>query len=197
MNTQNSTEPVHKINGKHGHAIALLVEDKLTDEQIAEQVGVTRDGLAKWKTWPEFQAAYQVALAEFYIRVKNRRFAIKERRVALLNDLAERLMQVIEERAADARFTDEPGMATGTMLRTEKVIRRGRDSEIEYEFKVDTATLSELRAILKQVQEELGQQAKTAIDVTSAGEPISHEYDGVSTLELLTAYREILELKRG
>ena len=40
-------------------ALQLLVEDRLTDEAIARQVGVCRRTLAYWKVHPDFVAAAQ------------------------------------------------------------------------------------------------------------------------------------------
>jgi hypothetical protein len=51
-------------------AAQLLWEDELTDQQIAEQLGVHRATLARWKHRPDFQAerlahveAYEVQIA--------------------------------------------------------------------------------------------------------------------------------------
>ena len=40
-------------------AVRLLVEDRLTDEAIARQVGVCRRTLGYWKAHPDFVAAAQ------------------------------------------------------------------------------------------------------------------------------------------
>ncbi len=40
-------------------AAELLVTDDLTDEQIAQQVGIVRQTLTRWKRHPEVQARLQ------------------------------------------------------------------------------------------------------------------------------------------
>ena len=40
-----------------GRAVALCVQDILTDEQIAGQVGIARRTLARWKKRPDFAVA--------------------------------------------------------------------------------------------------------------------------------------------
>jgi hypothetical protein len=46
-------------------ALQLLVEDRLTDEAIAQQVGVCRRTLGYWKTHPEFAAAAERRLQAY------------------------------------------------------------------------------------------------------------------------------------
>ena len=43
--------------GEVGRAAALCVQDILTDEQIARQLGIVRRTLARWKQRPDFAAA--------------------------------------------------------------------------------------------------------------------------------------------
>jgi hypothetical protein len=46
-------------------ALRLLVEDRMTDEAIARQVGVCRRTLAYWKTHPDFIAAAERMIAAY------------------------------------------------------------------------------------------------------------------------------------
>jgi hypothetical protein len=46
-------------------ALRLLVEDRLTDEAIAREVGVCRRTLGYWKTHPTFVAAAQRMVDEY------------------------------------------------------------------------------------------------------------------------------------
>jgi hypothetical protein len=170
----------HKVTGKHHVAIAMLVEDKHTDEQIAEKIGVTRDALARWKTWPEFDAEYQVALAEFYLRVRGRRFAIKERRVAALNEIAEKYLQVIDERAIE-HAGEAAGGGTGLIVEQIKLAASG-DSVTEYV--ADVAVTRELRATLEQLEKELGQRVEK---VEHSGEVTIDYADSIRRIEQANA----------
>ena len=45
------------LTGKMQRAVELLYYDQLTDEQIAQELGISRRGLTRWKKQPEFQNA--------------------------------------------------------------------------------------------------------------------------------------------
>jgi hypothetical protein len=51
-------------------ALQLLVEDQLTDEAIARQVGVCRRTLGYWKTHPDFGAAAQRLVADYAAQLR-------------------------------------------------------------------------------------------------------------------------------
>src|SRR5215207_9569286 len=50
-------------------AAKLLWEDELTDQQIAEQLGIHRATLARWKYRPDLQALIQVHLEAYRVRI--------------------------------------------------------------------------------------------------------------------------------
>ena len=60
------------------HALRLLVEDRMTDEAIARQVGVCRRTLGYWKTHPDFIAAAERMVAAYAAEL--RRDAIRRLR---------------------------------------------------------------------------------------------------------------------
>jgi AraC-like DNA-binding protein len=49
--------PTKTLTGKMQRAVELLYYDQLTDEQIAQDLGISRRGLTRWKKQPEFQNA--------------------------------------------------------------------------------------------------------------------------------------------
>ena len=51
-------------------ALKLLVEDRLTDEAIARQVGVCRRTLSYWKTHPDFAAAAERMVAAYAAQLR-------------------------------------------------------------------------------------------------------------------------------
>ena len=46
--------PSKALTGKMQRAVELLYYDQLTDEQIAQELGISRRGLTRWKKQPEF-----------------------------------------------------------------------------------------------------------------------------------------------
>lgn len=138
-------------------AAQLLAEDRLTDDEIAEQVGVSRRQLARWKEWPEFAARIDSLVEEWREKVRKRGIADKSRRIAALDDRWKRMQQVIAERAADPDMQDVPGGKTGLLVKQYKSVGRGDDSRTVEEYAVDTGLLREMREAEAQVSKELGQ----------------------------------------
>lgn len=143
-----------KLTGRQESAAVLLAEDHLTDEEIAQKIGITRRTLAKWKVLPVFSARVHEIGADLASRARNRGIARRERRLATLQALHNRLLKVIEERAADPELAKIPGGKTGLIVR--KPIASGGEL-VGFEYAVDTGTLKELRAISEQAAKELGQ----------------------------------------
>ena len=48
------------LQSRHVQAIQLLLKGELKDKEIAQQLGVRPDTLAKWKASPVFQQRYQL-----------------------------------------------------------------------------------------------------------------------------------------
>lgn len=82
------------------------------------------------------------------------------RRLGVLNDLHNKLLQVIDERAKSEDMVAVPGGKTGIVTKTLKGIGKGEDFKMVEEYRVDTASVAEIRDIQKQAAEELGQWIK-------------------------------------
>lgn len=135
-------------------AVMLINEDRLTDEQIAEKVGVVRTTIARWKRHPEFQA--RLAQSEEAVRkaLIARGVADRQNRIDAYNERWHLMREVIRERATDIAYQRAPGGKTGLLVRTFKVLPTGDALD---EFAVDTGLLRELRATEEQAAKELGQ----------------------------------------
>ena len=142
-----------------------MAEDALSDEQIAELMNMSRQGLAKWKTHPDFQARVSEIRVQIRAAVVARGIAERQNRVDALNDRWQRMRQVIEARAESGGTA--PGAKTGLLVKTVKAIGTGKDQYEVEEWTVDTALLRELREHEKQAAQELGQWADrlTVFDV--------------------------------
>jgi hypothetical protein len=102
---------------------------------------------------------------------QRRGIARKDRRLAVLQETRNRLLRVIDERAADPDMAEIPGGKTGLIVR-EPVVSAGEF--IAYKYAVDTGTIRELRAVLEQAAKELGQLVE------------KHEHRVIRSLEDLT-----------
>jgi hypothetical protein len=136
-----------------------VAEDALTDAEISAKADVTRQTLCNWKSHPDFAARVEGHRSAIREAVRSRGIAIKENRVAALEDRWRRLRRVIEQRAASPQFAEVPGGSTGLISRDQKGLGKGEDFEIVDVYRVDTGLLKELREHEKQAAQELGQWA--------------------------------------
>jgi hypothetical protein len=83
--------------------------------------------------------------------------ARRERRLAVLSEVHEKILTLIDARAKDPEMVAIPGGPTGLLVKTNKLSKVGRALQVYEEFKADVGLLRELRAIEKQAARELGQ----------------------------------------
>jgi hypothetical protein len=141
-------------------AAQLVADDRLTDREIAEQCGIDKATLERWKLQPTFRARVQTIVQAYAKRALKHGISRRERRVAVLNDLHNKMLQVIDERAKSEDMAGVPGGKTGIVTRTLKGVGKGDDFQVVEEHRVDTGTIAEIRDVQKQAAEELGQWIK-------------------------------------
>ena len=168
---------VWKWNRIRERAALLVAEGALTNEQIAAQCKMTRQGLDAWKLLPEFRArvAEHVAAAreKLEAEILNVGVANRANRVRAYDDIWNRLRATIDARAEDARnraLDNEfvaPGAVEGLQARTEKMIGGGESAKEIVEWTLDAALLKEMRETAKQAAIEAGQwEEKTMLTIT-------------------------------
>lgn len=157
------------VTGKKARAAVLLAEDELTDEQIADEVGVTRRQLARWKHDPEFNALIGDHVGQLQATALKFSIAKKHKRMEALDRLHRKALDVIDLRAQ--RFTVQadspeeavrkmfgsntpPEAATGLLVRKETITASGMTST---EWTFDASLVKEIRELQKQAATELGQ----------------------------------------
>ena len=154
-------------NAKYEQAAQWVSEDRLTDEQIAEKAGVTRKCLHQWKRRKAFAARVEELTAIWTERALKYGLARRERRVAVLCAMHDKLLTIIDERGQDAAMQAVPGGKTGLVCKTLKGIGKGEDFQVVEVFEPDTAILKELRGLQEQISKELGQHVeRSAVDIT-------------------------------
>ena len=142
--------------GAKERAATLLADGELTDQEIAEEVGVNRWTLWSWKQHPDFAARVEETVQQ--LGAVARRYALghKANRMARLQRRADALDRVIAERAADPAMQNVPGGKTGLLVRTVKVIGAGENAREVAEYRVDTGLLKEMRELEQQAAQEAG-----------------------------------------
>lgn len=182
MASQNCTEAATRtgwdaLAPKQHKALLLLVDDELSDEQIARQCGVTRRTLSNWKLNSDFDGAYHAAIAEYSARARSRKYALMFRRVDALNRKIALLDQVFAERGADPAMAGIPGGKTGLVVRQLKMIGTGHNAEVVEEYAIDTGGLKIWQSLLDTVRDEMGQKTeRVELEVTK----LVREYIGVN-----------------
>jgi|WetSurMetagenome_2_1015567.scaffolds.fasta_scaffold207079_2 hypothetical protein len=97
--------------------------------------------------------------------------SVKENRVAVLQEISDKLRQVIAERAASKEMIGIPGGTTGLLAHDQKGVGYGPASTVIDVYEVDTPLLKELREYQKQAAIEMGQWVEKG-DLTSGGEKL-------------------------
>jgi Helix-turn-helix of insertion element transposase len=138
-------------------AAQLVAEGELTDQVIANELGLERRTLWRWRRNTRFMAKVDAITDRLNSALARRAIAHKVRRIDRLNRDWLKLQSIMEARANDSTLANEPGGSTGLLVRTLKTIGQGKTSRVVEEFNVDAALLRELLSIEQQAAKELGQ----------------------------------------
>jgi transcriptional regulator with XRE-family HTH domain len=174
--SNNSLLPV--LSEQKQRAVRLLVQDKLTDEKIAEACGVTRQTITNWKREPDFIAAMHEVAAEVAQALYDLPITHRRNRVVDLQTIRDKLMQVITERGMSPEMAGIAGGETGLLTRRMTKVGHGKETEYVWEYAVDVGMLKELRATLEQAAKELGQWVER-VDDNPAGAPLVKVYANI------------------
>ena len=77
----------------------LVAEDEMSDEKIAQEIGIHRDTLFEWKKIPEFKARVAEHVAQITHQVMHSGYCRVDKRLALLNRNVNRLEAIIGAKA--------------------------------------------------------------------------------------------------
>lgn len=155
-------------------AAILLAEGRVSDQKIADSVGVSRRSLERWKNEPEFDARVSQIADELCARAKKFAIARVEGRMIVRQEMENKLLTVFAERAQEAAETnsDVPGLRTGLVCKTLKGIGKGEDFQVVEEYEVDTGSIRELRGLHEDAAKDMGQleEAKVRAHINLADE---------------------------
>lgn len=185
-----------KNSSRKERAAILLAEDELTDEAIAEVVGVTKRTITNWKQEPEFAALVGDYHGQIVASVLKLPIAKKHERVKALNDLFLRQQWALDARAQrnahELDNADNPDAATRRFFgnyvpeeaRTGLFVREVSQSASGKEvvnYKYDTAITKDIKDTLKQAAQELGQLDQT----------LNVHHDGEVSVEIAETVRRL------
>jgi hypothetical protein len=161
--TRTSRTKVYKHAKLKEDACQLLAEDRLPDEEIAGKLKISRTTLANWKRDPKFADRVNAITAAHAERALKFGLARRERRLRVLNQMHDKILDVIDERAADPKMQTVPGGKTGIVTRMVKSVGHGDNFQLVDVYEIDVPALKEIRAIQEQVVDELGQRISRRI----------------------------------
>jgi hypothetical protein len=156
---------MRRLGAKRETAAQLVAEDRLTDEKIAESLGVSRKTLHVWKQHPAFSARVTELESIWTNRALKNNLARREYRLAVLADQHGRCLAIRDARASDPSMADVPGGATGMLVRTYKGLGNGENARVVEEYAYDAALDREIRELQAQCAEELGQVQPMQVEV--------------------------------
>lgn len=148
-------------------AAVMLASGEYTRGQVAKEIGVTKASIDNWRMHdPLFVERMKVETRIMAGKFLEEGLALKGKRIQVLTNMYERIMDAIEARGNS--MPRVPGGSTGLVSRTFKSLGSGDNAETVEEHEIDTATVREIRAILRDVAEELG-QVSTKNEITGPG----------------------------
>lgn len=173
MTTEAATE--WKWTSARTRAAQLVAEDKLSDEQIASQVGITRRALAKWKNIPEFEERRKAIVEELRQAINRKGIFDKVKRMESINRDFDATETILEERGADDDMQDVPGGKTGFIVHNIKVVGGGPHAEKVDTYEYDSALERQREALRKEARQETGEDVQKHELTGKDGGPIKGE----------------------
>lgn len=157
----NRTRPLEKP-ATRAKAISLIIEG-LSDAEVAaalsdKRVSVTRQAITQFRH--RHAAEIAPVVEEIVKQTTDYAIASKVKRVAALDDRWQRMVALINARATDTRYSDEPGYETGLMVHQLKAVGKGDDFQLVDLYVTDNGLLAEMRATERAAAEELDQMPR-------------------------------------
>lgn len=147
-------------------AAQLMSNGKVTAKEICQATGLSPEAFNRIKSHEIFQREVDELIYQREKEISRSGFAQKANRILALNDIHERLSQVIQERAqqSDPRspFFNEnyaliPGMSSGLIVTEEKSLGMGSTTTIA---RVDTGIVKSMIEVQNALGTETGQKTK-------------------------------------
>lgn len=145
---ESADKPAFKWNAQREEAAMLCAEGKLNDTEIAQQLGIARYTLYKWRQEKEFADRIQSRINALATLAMAKGLRDREGRLERLEKLVEKMERVIDERGAEMA-AECAGGKSGLLARDMKGVDRV--------YKFDRGLVAEMRDTLKHIAQELGQ----------------------------------------
>jgi len=100
-----------------------VAEDRLSDQAIADTLGVTKRTLENWKKVPEFHALVSEHRAAIHAAIMEHGIGDVMARTARRQRTMEGLLQIVQERAKDPEMQQVPGGLTGLIVGNTRFVK--------------------------------------------------------------------------
>lgn len=144
-------------------AARMVAEDERTDQQIADEIGINKVTLERWKQRPDFAAAVTAQREAFRDRALTEGFADKRARLKALDGLAQDIYRQVAVRGT----ADDP---TAGLYREEVKIASNGET-VSYQV-FDKALLDSLRGLFDDIAKEVGERVTRAEITGKDGGPL-------------------------
>lgn len=135
----------------------------------------------------ELQSKVAEKVVETVAKAETRSITDRSHRIALLQDLADRMLLVASERTTDPIEQAKTGGKSGLLAAQIKVVRTPKGLQAGYEYVLDTGFIRELRAVAQQAAQEAGQWQNNEESKQSAGRIFIGTADGEEEARPLNA----------
>jgi len=155
-------------------AAVMVASGEHLDEEIAATLDINLSTLQGWRANKIFWGRVQETIREFRVAIREHGIAIMENRLNRMNNDWLQIQEIIHARAQDnaARHPTVPGADTGLLVRETRAVGSGANQVVEDYWRLDTASLKELREMEVQAAKEMGQWTEKH-DLTSGGQVIN------------------------
>ena len=160
-------------------AAYYVAEDRMSLKHISSKTGVPT---AKIKRWTALNGEFTERVKQYREQLMAKLLSIgignKNNRVNVLDDIHEKMRDIIRQRQYKYAHRKQPGVNTGLMVRTVKAIGHGSSTKIVRGWDFDKELVHEIRETQVQLAKELGQWSEKT---ENSNVVLVREYAGVST----------------
>jgi hypothetical protein len=157
---------VSELTRRQRAAVELLVLDELSDEAIAQQIGVNPATLYRWKKLPDFEAAMRQARDEIIAALRLEGIANKQNRIDAQVERWNALEAIRRARMADPTLkqfpgSEETGFVTAELKLVKVLTETDEGTEVSYrefwQHGFDTGLWNAYLSVEKMTAQETGQ----------------------------------------
>jgi hypothetical protein len=157
-------------------AAQLLAEDTLTEEEIAQELKISRRTLCRWKQHPEFAAQVRALVAQYGALAERFSIGRVARRLEVLDENWRAMQRLKAERGKAPNMQDVPGGSTGLLVHDVKTVGSGEHARQVDIYRFDAALVKQMRETAREAAEELGQRTGGAAEKDPSDRPYYKVY---------------------